>query len=100
MVTMPRALAQRDAELARLQNDLAVVTLDRDGLKGALDSAAQLLREANAEVARVNHDRRMLRRENTALLTTNIGQLQCRNDELAAEVLDLKAKLAALGVTV
>lgn len=64
MVTMPRALAARDAELARLQRD-----------------------------------NEMLRRENTALLTTPVGELQCRADELATENADLKAKLAALGVT-
>ena len=55
MVSMPRALAVRDAELARLRRDNS-----------------------------------MLRRQNTELLTTDIGEVQTRNAELWAEVLQLR----------
>lgn len=52
------------------------------------------------QLDRANHDRRMLRKENTALPTTDLGALATRNDELSAENADLRSRLAALGVTV
>ena len=78
MVSMPRALAARDAELADLR----------------------------ARLGRANRDREMLQRQNEELLTTDIGELACRVQELTAqleaerqahalELQDLRSRLAA-----
>ena len=52
------------------------------------------------ELTRARRGVQMLTRQLDALHDSDLGALATRNDELAAENADLKAKLAALGVTV
>lgn len=50
----------------------------------------RVLAVRDAEVARLHRDNDMLRRQNTELLTTDVGEVQTRNAELWAEVLQLR----------
>jgi hypothetical protein len=91
MVSMPRALAARDAEMAELRAEVERLRDNRPGqcpecgFTPPTHTHADGCTQAN-EMAQLRRDNDMLRRQNEELLTTSFGELFTRNEELTAQI--------------